>query len=135
VILAFNGNAPRAARLAEELAQGSPYFDIATAVHAYAVACAGNRREARSMLERLQWLSRERFVLTAFNPAVYAVLGDEEAAIADLRAGAEAHCPWFFQMLADPRLKPLHGHPQFKQMRATLHQLESTAAQTLQYRY
>ena len=134
VILAFNGNAPRAARLAEELAQGSPYFDIATAVHAYAVACAGNRREARSMLERLQWLSRERFVLTAFNPAVHAVLGDEEAAIADLRAGAEAHCPWFFQMLADPRLKPLHGHPQFKQMRATLDQLESAASQAPQYR-
>jgi uncharacterized protein YbaA (DUF1428 family) len=31
-------------------------------------------------------------------------------------------------MLADPRLKPLHGHTEFDQMRTLLAQMEATAA-------
>src|SRR5208337_3194689 len=57
MILAFNGDAPRAAALAQELVQRSPHFDLATAVHAYALACAGRAGEARTILERMQWLS------------------------------------------------------------------------------
>ena len=89
-------------------------------VHAYALACAGRKDEARAILERLQWLSRERFLLNSFNPAVHVALGDLDAAIEELRTANETRCPWFFQMLADPRLKPLHGHPEFEQMRAIL---------------
>ncbi len=35
-------------------------------------------------------------------------------------------CPWFFQMLADPRLKPIHGHPEFQRMCAILTRLEAS---------
>jgi tetratricopeptide (TPR) repeat protein len=129
MILAFNGEAARGTRLAEDLAQRLPSFDLATAVHAYALACEGRADEARAILERLQWLSRERFVLRAFTPAVYVVLGDHEAALAELRASAEARCPWFFQMLADPRLKPLHARPEFQQMRAILIRMEAAAVE------
>jgi tetratricopeptide (TPR) repeat protein len=128
VILAFNGNATRAVQLAQGLVQRSPYFDLATAVHAYALARAGRGDEARSILERLQWLSRERFVPTSFTPAVYAALGDTETAIAELRNSAEARCPWFFQMLADPRLEPLHSHPEFQKQQAILTRMEAAAA-------
>ena len=44
----------------------------------------------------------------------------------------EARCPWFFQMLADPRLKPLHGNPDFEQMRAILPAMEAEAEQNMQ---
>jgi tetratricopeptide (TPR) repeat protein len=50
IVLAFNGNANRAVTLAENLERRSPYFDIATAVHGYALACAGKREEARAIL-------------------------------------------------------------------------------------
>jgi DNA-binding winged helix-turn-helix (wHTH) protein/tetratricopeptide (TPR) repeat protein len=125
VILAFNGEAERAVEIAHELAQRLPYFDLGTAVHAYALACAGRVDEARSILERLQWLSRERFLLRAFMPAVYVALGELDAALAELKISNEIRCPWFFQMLADPRLRPLESRPEFLEMRAILAGIEA----------
>jgi TolB-like protein len=129
MILAFNGEAADAVELAEGLAQRSPYYDVATAVHAYALASRGSRDEASAILERLQWMSRERFVMSTFLPAVYVALGDLDAALAQLRASAVTRCPWFFQMLADPRLKPLQGLPAFGEMRAILSRIEAAAAE------
>lgn len=125
VILGFNGQRMRAVELAQSLERKTPYLDIATAVHAYALARAGQASEARDLLERLQWLTRERFVLRSFTSAAYAVLGDRDGAIAELRAADEARCPWFFQTLADPRLEPLHGDPEFERMRGLVEQMES----------
>jgi TolB-like protein len=112
LILAFNGDAARAAELAENLAQRVPFFDLATAVHAYALACAGRNNEARAILERMQWLSRERFLLRSFTPAVYVALGDTDAAIEELQAANESRCP-----------------PEFERMRAILPAMEAEAAQ------
>lgn len=128
VILAFNGEAERACEVAQSLAQRLPYFDLATEVHAYALVCAGRTEEARSILERLQWLGRERFLLRAFTPAVYVALGEFDSAIAELRTANELRCPWFFQMLADPRLKTLQSRPEFQQMQAILTDMEAEAA-------
>jgi hypothetical protein len=61
-------------------------------------------------------------------PAAYAVLGDHETALAELQAADESRCPWFFQMLADPRLKPLAGKPIFERLRCELSRMESAAA-------
>lgn len=131
ILLAFNGEAAQGVELAHDLALRLPYFDIATAVHAYALACAGNRDEARAILERLQWLSRERFVISSFTPAVYVALGDHESALAELLASAESRCPWFFQMLADPRLRPLHSHPEFDALRQILTDMEAASTPEL----
>jgi DNA-binding winged helix-turn-helix (wHTH) protein len=127
MILAFNGQAERAVQLTHDLVQRQPYFDLAAAVHAYALACAGRAAEARAILERLQWLSRERFVLKSFNPAAYVALGDLDAALSELHACNESRSPWFFQILADPRLKPLHGHPEFEELQAILPHMEAAA--------
>jgi DNA-binding winged helix-turn-helix (wHTH) protein len=127
MILAHSGDATRAIELAHELVQSSPYFDLATAAHAYALACGGRKDEARAILQRLEWMSRERFVLHSFNPAVYVALGDLDAAIPELRISDQTRCPWFFQMLADPRLKPLQGHPQFVEMQSILTRMEADA--------
>jgi DNA-binding winged helix-turn-helix (wHTH) protein/Flp pilus assembly protein TadD len=128
IILAFNGKTDRAIAVAENLVRRSPYFDLGTAVYGYALAQGGRTDEARSILERLQWLSRERFVLSSFTPAVSLALGDPEGAVADLQSAAEARCPWFFQMLADPRLEQLHSHPGFARMQKVLERMENTAA-------
>jgi DNA-binding winged helix-turn-helix (wHTH) protein/tetratricopeptide (TPR) repeat protein len=128
MILAYNGEAAAGIELAAGLAQQHPYFDLGIAVHSYALACAGRADEARLMLDRLQWMSRERFVLRSFMPAAYAVLGDHETALAELQAADESRCPWFFQMLADPRLKPLAGKPIFERLRCELSRMESAAA-------
>ncbi len=135
VILAFNEEAELATQLAQQLARRLPYFDLATAVNAYTLACEGRKDEAHSILERLQWLSRERFVIRSFNPAVYVALGDYESALAELRIAADSRCPWFFQMHADPRLKPLRGRPEFVQMGNILTRMEAAAEDELQSEY
>jgi DNA-binding winged helix-turn-helix (wHTH) protein len=128
IIFAYNGEADRAIEAAQALAQRLPYFDLATEVHAYALACAGHGDEARTILERLQWLGRERFLLRAFIPAVSLVLGEPDAALAELSVSNDLRCPWFFQMLADPRLKALEARPEFLAMRSILTQMEVEAA-------
>jgi DNA-binding winged helix-turn-helix (wHTH) protein len=133
IILAFNGKNDRAVAVAESLVRRSPYFDLGSVVHAYALAQAGRVDEARSILERLQWLSRERFVLRSFTPAVSLVVGDPDGAIEDLQGAAEARCPWFFQMLADPRIASLRSHPEFVKMLKVLERMENAAARKAEH--
>ena len=128
MIHAYNGEAAYAVELAEKVTQLQPHIDLLRAVQAYALASAGRTAEARSILERLKWLSHERFVLKSFTPAVHVALGDLDGALAELGTAESDRCPWYFQMLADPRLKPLHGHPEFERHRAILTRLESTAS-------
>jgi DNA-binding winged helix-turn-helix (wHTH) protein len=133
LILAFNGQADHAERLAEELVRRATWSDIATAVHAYTLACSGRREEAQEVLERLQWLGRERFVLRSFNAAGFAALGQMEEAVSEMRAAGEARCPWFYQMLADPRLESLHPNPEFQAMRESLEQMEFSTADNFEF--
>ncbi len=125
MILAFHGKHERALEIGEQLARSLPHCDLATGVHGYALARAGRAQDAAAIIERLQWLSRERYVASSFMPAISVALGDLEHAIAELRAAEEARCPWFFQMLADPRLDALHSHPEFERMRSTLEEMEA----------
>ncbi len=132
IILAYNHQGTRSVELARGLAERLPFFDIAPTVHAYALAQDGRASEARLIVERQQWLSRERFVLNSFLPAVYVALGDLNSALAELHISAEAHCPWFFQMLADPRLKPLRRHPGFQELQSVLSKMEADVAHETQ---
>jgi predicted Zn-dependent protease len=127
IILTFNGLADRALAVAENMVRRSPYFDVGSAVYAYALVRTNRADEAQAILERLQWLSHERFVLSSFTPAVSVALGDLDGAIFDLQAAAEARCPWIFQMLADPRLEPLRTRPEFTAMLKTLDRMEKSA--------
>jgi tetratricopeptide (TPR) repeat protein len=127
IILAFHGKAARSLEVAQDLAQRLPYFDPAAAVHAYALAMAGHAEEARTILDRLQWLSRERYTMKTFAPAVYVALGEFDTALETLRAAEQLRCPWFFQMLADPRLNPLRERPEFRSMLGILAGMEAEA--------
>lgn len=127
LILACNGEAKPAAEVAKNLAARTPELDIAVAAHAYALARDGQTDEARQLLEQIEWRSRERFAITCFNAAVYLELGEPDEALQVLKTSRDSRCPWFFQMLADPRLKGLHDRPEFKEMRALPAQLEAQA--------
>jgi tetratricopeptide (TPR) repeat protein len=127
MILGHNGEAARAVELARALESRSAHFDLATSAHAYALACAGRKEEARTLLERLQWLSRERFVMNTFDAATYVAMDEDDAALEELRIANENRCPWYFQMLADPRLLPLRGHHEFERMRSSLRAMEAEA--------
>jgi len=76
------------------------------------------------VLEQLEWRARERFVVTGFNPAIYLELGQPDEALKVLRGSMESRCPWFFEALADPRLEPLRGRPEFQQLCAVLETME-----------
>jgi len=127
IILAFNGQAERAGEIVGALAQRRPYFDPATAVHAYTLAVQGKSDEARSILERLEWMGRERYVMTSLSAAVYVALGEYENALNELRTANKARCPWFFQALADPRLAPLRNLPEFEGLKQILVTMERVA--------
>ncbi len=127
IILAYNGEAARVAEQGAALDARSLHFDLTTATYAYALACAGRGDEARELLDRLQWFGRERFVQSTFAAAAYVALGEYEAALAALRHSLEDRCPWFFQTLADPRLKPLWDHPEFQAMESILPTMEAEA--------
>jgi tetratricopeptide (TPR) repeat protein len=128
MILGYNGEAARAIELAETLGARSSHYDLAISAHAYALACSGRAEESHSQLDRLQWLSRERFVLNTLNAATHLVLGEADAALEELRAADENRCPWFFHMLADPRLKPLKGRLEFAALESSLAAMETDAA-------
>jgi DNA-binding winged helix-turn-helix (wHTH) protein/tetratricopeptide (TPR) repeat protein len=128
IILTYNGDAASGLRLAEALSARMPYYDQIIAIHAYALACANRKPEARALISRLRWLGQERFVSSSFNAAVYVALGDMDNALAELKSSMDMRCPWFFQMLADPRLEPLHGREDFEELRSVLTRMETSAA-------
>jgi predicted Zn-dependent protease len=122
LILAHNGQTISSLEVADDLVKRCPYLDAALSLQAYAQARAGLKNEARAMLEHLEWLGRERFVLRAFTPAAYIALGEQEAAIAELRVSDQLRCPWFFQVLADPNLNELRHRSDFQELEALLPQ-------------
>lgn len=129
-VLAYGGEVERALEISASLTHRFSHFDIALALHGYALACANRDDEAAEIVERLQWLGREHYVSSSFTPAILVKLGNPDAALAELRLAEEARCPWFFQMLADPRLNELHDLPEFKRMLGYLRAMEAAATKT-----
>lgn len=127
LILGYNGEAEQAIELTSELALRATYSDMASAAQAYLYAMSGREAEARIHLERLQWLGQERYVVQSFTAAAYVALGEYSAALEQLKAAETARCPWFFQMLIDPRLKALQAYPEFQAMQRILPEMEAAA--------
>ena len=132
VVLAHNGHPDRALELTDTLVHKLPHFDLALAVQGHALASLGRTGEASEIVERLQWLSHERYVSSSFIPAILVRLGRMDDAIAELRAAEDARCPWFFQMLADPRLEPLRESPEYARMQRSLEAMEAAAAREME---
>ena len=110
-------NASLAINLAKRVIQSDDSVDAAHAVLAYAQARQGHIIEARDLLDRQLRLSRERFVMRSLHAPALVELGELDAAIDALTAADEQHCPWLFELLVDPRLRPLHGEAEFERLR------------------
>jgi len=106
--------------------EARPYIDAAHAALAYACARQGNSQEARAILDRQVLLSRERFVMRSIHAPVLVALGDLDAAVEELNFAEKMRCPWFFELLHDPRLLPLHGKPEFQRLKAIAAKMESS---------
>ena len=65
--------------------------------------------------------------MNTFDAATYVAMEQDDAALEVLRIANENRCPWFFQMLADPRLLPLRGRTEFERMRNSLRAMEADA--------
>jgi TolB-like protein len=117
----------RAVELARTLVRIAPYFDAGQATLAYALARNGSVAEARAILERQQWLSQERFVMRSFHAPVLLALGDGQGAMLELSLSEQRRCPWFMEMMRDPRMEPLHGHAEFQRLQLILAGLGSAA--------
>ena len=127
IVFASTGNASgstscpyaaQATELATRLIQAAPLLDAGYAILAYAQARQGRIIEARALLDRQQALSRERFVMSSFHAPALVELGEFDAAMEALTIADEQHCPWLFELLNDPRLRPLHGEPEFERLRS-----------------
>jgi DNA-binding winged helix-turn-helix (wHTH) protein/tetratricopeptide (TPR) repeat protein len=119
--------AARAVAVANLLTQIAPSLDAAYATLAFAQARRGNTREARAILERQQWLCRERFVMRSFHAPALVELGELDEAVDELSTADQQHCPWIFELLADPRLQPLHGNPVFEQLAGIPRKMQSAS--------
>jgi tetratricopeptide (TPR) repeat protein len=97
LLLAHRGQAAQGVEIARDLVRCAPYFDPAMSTLAYALACAGEREQAHHILEQLEWMSRERYVMPTFTAAAHLALGDPEAAIASLARANSMRCPWVIQ--------------------------------------
>jgi DNA-binding winged helix-turn-helix (wHTH) protein/tetratricopeptide (TPR) repeat protein len=118
----------RATTLASRLIQIAPSFDAAYATLAFTLARQRRTSEARAVLERQQWLCRERFVMRSFHAAARVELGDHDEAIEDLTLAEQQHCPWIFELVSDPRLQPLHGNPVFQELASIPSKMQSACA-------
>jgi serine/threonine protein kinase/Tfp pilus assembly protein PilF len=82
--------------------------------HAYAVA--GHPAEARKILKELQ-LSNTQNTLAAYHlAAIYAGLGDKDAAFEQLEKALDERADRMAYLKVDPRLKPLRSDPRFAQL-------------------
>lgn len=128
IIYTHLGDQEQLRKLMPLLARMTPYIDSAASIQAGALAVLGERDEAQRLLERLEWLGRERYVIPSFLPAAWLALGERERALATLAQSERERCPWFFITMGDPRLAPLHGEPEFERLNGILQSMEQTLA-------
>jgi DNA-binding winged helix-turn-helix (wHTH) protein/tetratricopeptide (TPR) repeat protein len=123
-----NPLARQATAIANRLIQTTPSLDPAYATLAYVQARQGCIVEARTLLDRQQRLSRERYVMRSFHAPALVELGESDAAIEALVRADKDRCPWLFELLSDPRMRPLHGEREFQRLFSHSRQLESADA-------
>jgi serine/threonine-protein kinase len=80
---------------------------------AQAYALAGNREEARRLLEQLEKESKERYVPATSMAVIYGRLGEKDRAFEWLEKSLEQRAWMAAQMKVEPRFDPLRDDPRF----------------------
>jgi TolB-like protein len=87
--------------------------DLARAVRALAFARAGRRKEAEAVVTELREASKTRYVRTYYFTWIYAALGENDKAFAELEKSFEDRDCYLGRATVDPFLDPLRSDPRF----------------------
>ena len=87
---------------------------MALAKLAQTYALAGETEQARSILEKLQSLSRERYVSPYDLAMIYIALQDCEQALTSLEEALAQRSLWMGYIDLEPQLDPLRSDPRFQ---------------------
>jgi TolB-like protein/DNA-binding winged helix-turn-helix (wHTH) protein/Tfp pilus assembly protein PilF len=82
----------------------------------YAYAVAGDRAEARKLLEELKARSKQSYVPWFYIAGIYAGLGEKDQAIANLEKAYEQHEQGLAVMKREPMFDPLRSDARFKEL-------------------
>ena len=77
----------------------------------YTYAIAGNRDEARKVLERLKELSQRRYAAPYFVALIHVGLGELDQAFACLEKAYEERSSWLAYLKVEPMAGPLRPDP------------------------
>jgi TolB-like protein/Flp pilus assembly protein TadD len=91
--------------------------------HVYAVA--GRRSEAREVLNKMNELSKERYVPPYQMALIHVALGEKDQAFALLEKAYEDRFPWLIHLKVEPRLDPLRSDPRFEDLVRRVEQPQS----------
>jgi len=80
------------------------------------LAVSGDRRGAQKELAELNALSEHRYVPAYEKGLVHVGLGDNEAALRDLKQAYKEGSHWIFILQTDARLDPVRPDPRFQQL-------------------
>jgi len=98
---------------AVNLSGGSPLMRAALA---QTFATAGEAKEAIQILDDLQKLAKERYVVPHFFAGIYVGLGDHDRALEYLEKSYAEHCHWLIYLHIDPNMDDLRDDPRFQDL-------------------
>ncbi|MEP6923367.1 MAG: protein kinase [Pyrinomonadaceae bacterium] len=100
----------RAIKRAQELSTDSLFM---TTCYGQVCAAAGLRREAQTVLQKLDSLSEQRYISPYHVALIYNFLGERENALASLEQALEECEVWLVWMGVEPSFDNLRGEPRF----------------------
>jgi tetratricopeptide (TPR) repeat protein len=103
--------------LTEKPLQADPTNQLMLQVAGYAYARVGRRNEANAVISRFKEISKSQYVLSFIIATIYAGLGENEKAYAELETALQER-DWRMSALlkVEPMLDPLRDDPRFKEM-------------------
>jgi tetratricopeptide (TPR) repeat protein len=79
-------------------------------------ALAGNREQAKNILEKALAMSAGGYINEVVVASVYLDLGDNDEAIAWLERGYQNRCSWMRWISIEPKLDKLRSDPRFQDL-------------------
>ncbi|MCA1624030.1 MAG: tetratricopeptide repeat protein, partial [Acidobacteria bacterium] len=111
-----NGMYAEAIALSETVLQADSTNQQMLRVAGCAYAKSGRRQEAVEVIKRFKEIAKTQYVISYFVANIYAALGDNEKAFAELEKAYEQRDFSLYRLKVDPLMDPLRDDPRFKEM-------------------
>lgn len=111
-----NGMYEKAIDLSKKVLQSDSTSQFMLQVAGYSYAKTGRRGMAEEVIRRFKNLSKSQYVMSYFVAVIYAALGDNDKAFAEIEK-AFAEREWIlYRLKVDPLMDQLHKDPRFREM-------------------